>query len=72
MKTYRFPGWQGEAGCTKDGLRPVVSTVRLDEGPGHDYLHIWNRSGKAGVLTVQKGDGEMIVALLLPNREEVK
>ena len=35
----------------------MVTTVRLEEGPGHDRVHIWNRGGKAGVLTVNVGDG---------------
>ncbi len=49
--------------------RPLVSSVRIDFGPGHDVVHVWNRGGKAGTLTVDKGDGERVAALLLPLSE---
>lgn len=44
----------------------LVTTVRVDEGPGHDFVHVWNRGGKSGVLTVTSGDGRAIARLLLP------
>ena len=37
--------------------KSIVSSVRVEEGPGHDQVHIWNRGGKAGMLTVDLGDG---------------
>jgi hypothetical protein len=43
----------------------LVTTVRVDEGPGHDVVHVWNRGGKAGTLTVTKGDGRAVAARLL-------
>lgn len=42
----------------------VITSVRVEEGPGHDHIHIWNRGGKAGTLTVTKGDGELIARRL--------
>lgn len=52
----------------------MISSVRLDEGPGHDVVHVWNRGGKAGELTVDKGDGLRLVERLFgphPYRELV-
>jgi hypothetical protein len=45
-------------------LLAVVSSVKLDEGPAHDRLRIWNRHGFAGELVLQKGDGVRLAALL--------
>jgi len=42
----------------------VVTSVRVESGPGHDLVHVWNRGGKAGTLTVRKGDGEVVAARL--------
>ncbi|MEE8551436.1 MAG: hypothetical protein V3T08_09325 [Gemmatimonadota bacterium] len=47
----------------------LISSVRVEHGPGHDRVHIWNRGGKAGVLTVKKGDGDNL-ALILHERKE--
>lgn len=44
----------------------LITTVRIEETPGHDLVHVWNRGGKAGVLTVNKGDGRAVAKLLLP------
>lgn len=49
----------------------LVTSVRVEEGPGHDHVHVWNRGGKAGTLVVNSGDGHPIARLLLPNREQV-
>ena len=48
-----------------------ITTVRVEKGPGHDYVHVWNRGGKAGTLTVTSGDGDLIARRLLPF-EDVK
>lgn len=45
--------------------RLLVTTVKVGEGPGHDYVHVWNRGGKSGTLVVQKGDGEEFAYRLL-------
>lgn len=47
----------------------LITTVRVEESPGHDHVHVWNRGGKSGVLTVNKGDGKSIARLLLPKGE---
>lgn len=47
----------------------LITTVRVEPGPGHDLVHVWNRGGKAGVLTVTKGDGIAVAALLLRDGE---
>lgn len=50
----------------------LISTVKVEYGPGHDRIHIWNRGGKAGVLTVTKGDGDIIADRLRDFREPSK
>lgn len=45
----------------------VVTSVRVEESPGHDLVHVWNRGGKSGVLTVNKGDGLEFARRLLDN-----
>ena len=42
----------GEFDGPKNG---IVSSVRLEEGVGHDIVHVWNQGAKAGELTVKKG-----------------
>lgn len=51
-------------------LLAVVSSVKLEEGPAHDRLRIWNRHGLAGELVLQKGDGVRMAALLGRSVEE--
>ncbi len=46
-------------------MKDLISSVRVEHGPGHDRVHVWNRGGKAGVLVVTKGDGDDIAARLL-------
>ena len=43
----------------------MISSIRLEENPRHDHLHIWNRGGKSGVLCVDHGDGLRIATRLL-------
>ncbi len=47
----------------------VVSSVRVEPGPRHDRVSVWNKGGLAGSLTVDAGDGEYIAARLLPTTE---
>lgn len=49
----------------------MITSVRVEQGPGHDHVHVWNRGGKAGTLVVTSGDGYAIARLLLPNGEPV-
>lgn len=35
----------------------IATSVRIEEGPGHDRVTLWNRGGNSGTLTVKKGDG---------------
>ena len=44
----------------------IVTSVRVEHGPGHDHVHVWNRGGKSGTLVVTSGDGDAIAELLLP------
>jgi len=44
----------------------LVTSVRVESGPGHDHVHVWNRGGKAGTLVVTRGDGDRFADLLLP------
>jgi hypothetical protein len=50
----------------------LITTVRVAEGPGHDFVHVWNRGGKSGTLTVTKGDGRAVAARLLPEAFEAE
>lgn len=38
-------------------MKDLISSVRVEPGPRHDRVHVWNRGGKAGVLVVDAGDG---------------
>lgn len=49
----------------------IISSIRVYQGPGHDVLHIWNRGGKAGTLTVTLGDG-MILAMKLIGPDPIR
>lgn len=61
--TWYADGW-GDKGVAASAL--LVSSVRIEKTPGtHDVLHIWNRGGKAGELTVNRGDGKAIMQRLL-------
>lgn len=42
----------------------MVSSIRLEEGPAHDRIHVWNRGGKSGTLIVELGDGMSFVERL--------
>lgn len=49
----------------------VVSLVRVEPSGGkHARLEVWNRGGKAGVLTVEEGDVAELVRRLSPRRLE--
>lgn len=51
-------------------MKDMISSVRVEPGPRHDHVHIWNRGGKAGILIVEKGDGNKIASKLLgPSNE---
>ena len=40
------------------GLREHVTSLRLEEGPGHDRLTIWVDHGNAGTLVLPRGFGK--------------
>lgn len=55
-------------------MKDLISSTRVEHGLGHDRVHVWNCGGKAGVLVVEKGDGDTIAARLktpLPPRAKV-
>ena len=41
-------------------MKELISSVRVEHGPRHDRVSVWNRGGLAGVLTVDAGDGNDI------------
>lgn len=47
----------------------LVSSVRVETGPSHDTIRVWNRGGLAGTLTVKAGDGQAFAARLLADEE---
>ena len=57
-------------------MKDLISSVRVELGPRHDRVHVWNRGGKAGVLVVDSGDGNEVadrlrdLALVAPREEE--
>lgn len=51
-------------------MKDLISSVRVEHGPGHDHVHVCNRGGKAGVLVVNKGEGDQIAARLLDHLGE--
>jgi len=42
----------------------LVSSLRLEHGERYDYVHVWNRGARAGVLTVTRGDGVHVATRL--------
>jgi len=41
-------------------MKDLISSVRVEHGPRHDRVRVWNRGGLAGVLVVDAGDGNAI------------
>ena len=62
--TYIAAGYDG--GADENGTRPLITSVRVEYGPGHDRVRVWNRGGCSGELVVAKGDGDKLLDLLLP------
>ncbi len=52
------------------GPMATVSSVRVVSYGAHEHVEVWNRGGLSGTLTVCRGDGEKIRALLLAARVE--
>lgn len=50
----------------KPESRALISSVRVFRSPAHWEFHIWNRGGKAGVLTVDEKDGQALLDRLIP------
>ncbi len=53
----------------REGRHATISSMRLEETPGHDLVHVWNHGGKAGILTVNKGDGQKLINRLSGGEE---
>ena len=41
-------------------LRAPITSLRLEEGPGHDRLHIWEHHALAGELVLSLGSGREV------------
>ena len=67
-RTFIAKGYDG--GADENGTRPLVTSVRVEYGPGHDRVRIWNRGGCAGELVVNRGDGNKVLVRLLPEYAE--
>lgn len=49
---------------------PFVTSVRVEPSDGpHDYVTVWIRGANVGTLCVGKGDGELLRALLVGDRD---
>jgi hypothetical protein len=46
-------------------LRKPFTSIRLEEGPGHDRITLWEGHANAGTLTVTKGRGRTAVKLFV-------
>ncbi len=44
-------------------FKGTISSVRLECGPGHDTIGVWQAGAKCGELTVTKGAGKDLVFL---------
>ena len=42
-----------------------ISSVRLECGPGHDVIGVWQDGAKTGELTVTKGTGKELIFLFV-------
>lgn len=60
----RLPVMRGDVEAVGNFDPRIVSSLRVEEGPAHDHVHVWNRGGKAGELVVQRGDGETLMLAL--------
>lgn len=63
-RTFMAKGYDG--GADESGNRPLITCVRIEYGPAHDRVRVWNRGGCSGELVVNAGDGERFLAVLLP------
>lgn len=52
-------------------LRDPITSIKVEEGPSHDRVSIWESGGLAGVLTVSKGAGSRIAFMLADTTDEV-
>lgn len=59
--------WPGDSGA-RPKSEQIITSVRVEEGPGHDTLTVWNRGACTGHLVFKKGDG-LPVALMLAGRD---
>lgn len=41
-------------------LKEPFTSLRLQEGPGHDRITLWENGANCGTLTVSKGRGRMV------------
>ena len=51
-------------------MKDLISSVRVEPGPKHARLSVWNRGGLAGVLVVNAEDAKEIAARLLDHVPE--
>jgi len=48
-------------------MKELISSIRIDRGPRHARISVWNRGGLAGVLTVNDEDADEIGRKLTDN-----
>lgn len=56
MSTYFYP------------FNYPISSARLEEGPGHDIIHVWQDHAKMGELVATKGTGPSIISMFRSDR----
>lgn len=44
-------------------LKPPLTSLRLEEGEGHDRITVWERGACAGTLTLSSGAGSVVAGL---------
>ena len=53
-------------------LQEPFTSVRLEEGKGHDRLTLFEQGANCGTLTVSKGRGKHVVLLFVLNEDDDK
>ncbi len=53
-------------------LKEPFTSVRILSEGNHDKITFWSRHGNAGTLIVERGDGKLIIKMLINYNEDTK
>lgn len=51
-------------------IQEPITSLRLEEGPGHDRLTVWQSGANAGTLVLTKGSARTIISLFAEHAED--